>query len=183
MTLSVPAELTSENWRRAGRELLAKALGELSYEELLEPVELGAQRYRVDLPGSVSYTFSARRGAFRDWRVDPETIVRTADGADEPGVDPLRFLLDSYQTLGMTGDTSGHLARELTATLAADARLLGSDSATAAELADLSYVDLEGRQTGHPWLLPNKGRMGFSASDAATYAPESRNLHQLSTLR
>ncbi len=179
MTLSVPAELNTENWRRAGRDLLAKALGELSYEELLHPEEIGTGRYRVDFPGPVSYTFSARRGAFLDWRVDPATIVRTAGGTEEPAHDPLRFLLDSYASLGISGETSGHLTRELTATMAADARLLGAESATAAELAELSYVELEGHQTGHPWLLPNKGRMGFSASDAAQYAPEGRNLHRL----
>ena len=179
MSLSVPPELNSDNWRRAGRDMLAKALGELSYEELLHPVEAGAGRYRVDLPGPVSYTFSATRGAFQDWRVDADSIVRTADGADEPAHDPLRFLLDAHTTLGMTGDTTGHLTRELTATLAADAHLLGSGHSTAAELADLSYVELEGHQTGHPWLIPNKGRMGFSASDAARYAPEAREPHRL----
>jgi siderophore synthetase component len=174
MSLSVPAELTADNWRRAGRDLLAKALGELSYELLLEPVELDVGRYRLDLPGNVSYTFAARRSAFGHWNVEAESIVRTAGDSQQSADDPLQFLLDVQSTLGISGDTAGHLARELNATLAADARLLTTDGSTAAELADLSYVDLEGRQTGHPWILPNKGRMGFSASDVARYAPESR---------
>lgn len=174
--LTVPAELTARNWRRACRSLLAKALGELSYEELLCPTELGSHRYRVVFP-EATYTFTAGRGAFLHWRVDPETIVRTAGGCDAPADDPLRFFLDAYRTLGLSGDTVGHLTRELTATLAADARLLGS--VTAAELADLPYAEVEGHQTGHPWLLPNKGRMGFSAPDAALYTPEARRLHRL----
>lgn len=174
MSLSVPAELTADNWRRAGRELLAKSLAELSYELLLEPVETDSGRYRLDLPGEVVYTFTARRGAFGHWKVDADSIVRSQEGAEQLADDPLRFLLDARSTLGISGDTAGHLARELTATLSADARLLGSDGATAAHLADLSYVDLEGHQTGHPWIVPNKGRVGFSASDAARYAPESR---------
>ncbi len=178
MTLSAPTELTDENWRRACRELLAKSLGELSYEQLLAPVETGPRRYRVDFPGPVSYTFSARRGRCGDFRVNPRTITRTADGADHPAEDPLRFFLDASESLGMTGDTTGHLTRELTATLAADAKLLGS-GLTADELADLPYAELEGHQTGHPWLIPNKGRMGFSAADAAQHAPESRRTHRL----
>lgn len=174
MSLSVPPELTADNWRRAGRDLLAKSLAELSYELLLVPVAEGQGRYRLDLPGPVTYTFAARRGAFGHWKVDADSIVRAAVSGQQPADDPLRFLLDARSTLGISGDTAGHLTRELTATLTADARLLGADSATAAELAELSYVELEGHQTGHPWILPNKGRMGFSASDAARYAPEAR---------
>jgi len=184
MDVPVPAELTADSWRRAGRALLAKALGELSYEQMLEPVEVDpvevdAPRYRVELPGDVAYWFSARRGAFGDFRVAPETIVRSAGGVDAAGEDPLQFILDAYEALGMSGDTAGHLTRELTATLLADARMLGGDAPLAGELADMSYVDNEGHQTGHPWLVPNKGRVGFSASDAAHYAPESRQPRQL----
>lgn len=179
MDVPVPGELTEENWRHAGRNMLAKTLGELSYERMLDPVALDQPRYRIDLPGGVAYAFSARRGAFLDWRVDPDTIVRTAQGVDAAADDPLRFILDAYETLGMTGDTAGHLTRELTATLLADTRLLGAESPLAGELADMSYVDNEGYQSGHPWLVPNKGRVGFSASDAATYSPESRQLQRL----
>ena len=100
--------------------------------------------------------------------------MRTDRSGPQPAHDTLRFLRDAHSTLGISGDTAGHLARELTATLAADVKLLGSDAALAGELAELSYVELEGHQTGHPWIVPNKGRMGFSASDVARYAPESR---------
>lgn len=179
MSLTVPSDLTDDNWRRAGRAMVAKALSELSYEQLLEPVATRDGAYRVDLPGGVSYTFTAQRGAFDDWRVDPDTVTRTAPEGDHPAEDPLRLLLDAHTTLGMTGDTTGHLVRELTATLAAETRLLGEDAPTAEELADLPYAELEGYQTGHPWLVPNKGRVGFSASDAANYAPEARQLHRL----
>jgi siderophore synthetase component len=41
-------------------------------------------------------------------------------------------------------------------------------------MADLPYADLEGYQTGHPWIVLNKGRVGFSASDARIYPPEAR---------
>lgn len=177
MSLPVPTELTEQNWERAGRHLLAKTLGELSYELLLDPVHLGEGRYRVDLP-DVSYAFSARRGAFTDWRVEPDSIVRIAGGRESPASDPLRFFLDASGFLGMSGDTTGHLIRELSATLAADAKL-DATGLSSAELADLSYAELEGHQSGHPWLIPNKGRMGFSADDAATFAPESRNRHRL----
>lgn len=178
--LHVPCEITEENWQRAGRDLLAKTLAELSYEQLLEPVmEVDTGDYRVDLPPGVTYKFSARRWAFGHWQVDPASITRDVGEGEQAATDAVRFLLDAYTTLGIPGETAGHLVRELTATLAADARLLGSGAATSAELAELDYAELEGYQAGHPWLVPNKGRMGFSATDAEHYAPESRRRHRL----
>ncbi|MPZ65023.1 MAG: IucA/IucC family siderophore biosynthesis protein [Pseudonocardiaceae bacterium] len=174
MSLPVPAELTAPAWQHAGRQLLAKALAELSYEQLLDPVATGGDGYRVELDDGVGYTFRARRGGFGCWRVEPGSVRRCAGGTDVEATDPLQFLLDAQQVLGLSGDTAGHLARELTATLAADCRLLADDAPSAAELADLGYAELEGHQTGHPWLIPSKGRVGFSAADAARYAPEAR---------
>ena len=173
MTLSVPPELTGGNWHRAGREMLAKALAELSYEQLLRPAEIAPGHYRVDLDGGVSYSFTARRGAFGSWRVEPASLRRSAGAVTESAGDPLRVLLDARADLGISGITAGHLARELTATLSADAQLAGG-ALSAVELAELPYAQLEGHQSGHPWLVPNKGRMGLSASDVGRYAPESR---------
>lgn len=172
-SLPVPAELTAEAWHRAGRDLLAKTLAELCYEQLLDPARTSDDGYRVDVGDGVAYAFRARRGAFESWRIDPASVRRIADGSELPAADPLQFLLDAHQALGLAGDTTGHLARELTATLVADTRLL-ADSATVAQLADLPYAELEGHQTGHPWLIPSKGRVGFSATDALRYPPEAR---------
>ncbi|WP_104821136.1 IucA/IucC family siderophore biosynthesis protein [Kitasatospora sp. MMS16-BH015] len=174
---ALPAGLTAEHWRRAGRALLAKTIAEFSYEELLAPEPDGesaeAGGYLIRLP-EADYRFRARRGAYGSWRVDPASVVCTPAGAQGPVEgDPLVFLRHARGVLGLTGDTLGHLIRELTATLLADTRLL-AEELTAAELADLGHHELEGRQTGHPWIVPNKGRVGFSARDAAEWTPEAR---------
>ncbi|MFJ6570571.1 IucA/IucC family protein [Streptomyces sp. NPDC091292] len=118
--------------------------------------------------------FRARRTAYGNWQVDPDAVLLAeGDGGTRPLTDPLEFLVKARRTLGIDGATLGHVIRELTATLAADARL-DHTAATAATLADLSYAELEGHQTGHPWLVLNKGRIGFSAADAARWAPEAR---------
>ncbi|MFI9626226.1 IucA/IucC family protein [Streptomyces sp. NPDC052042] len=90
-----------------------------------------------------------------------------------PFRDPLRFLARARRLLRIDGATLGHLIREITTTLAADARL-DHTALPAARLAELDYAELEGHQTGHPWLVANKGRIGFSATDASRYTPEAR---------
>ncbi|MEO3753970.1 IucA/IucC family siderophore biosynthesis protein [Streptomyces sp. B6B3] len=153
--------------------MFAKMLAEFAYEGVVTPEPAGgpADAYRLVVTPELSYRFRARRGAYGHWRVDPDSITPTAD--------PLEFVARAHDTLlGLAGDTLGHLIRELSATLSADVTL-HTTALTAAELADLDYARLEGHQEGHPWLVANKGRIGFSASDAARWAPEARTARPL----
>ncbi|KUF13142.1 IucA/IucC family protein [Streptomyces silvensis] len=138
-----------------------------TYTVLLdEPAAPGGPRPRL--------TFRARRASYGSWRVEPESLTLTdTDGRPRPCTDPLRFLTAARRTLELDGATLGHLIRELTVTLSADTRL-DHGALTAGQLADLGYAELEGHQTGHPWLVLNKGRIGFSATDARQWAPEAR---------
>jgi siderophore synthetase component len=176
MTPTVPTWLDRGGWTSAGRRLLAKALGELAYEEMIQPREERPDHYRVEL-GGVTYRFQARRGAFSSWHVDPATVRRDAGGS-EGDADVLQLLVDAQAPLGIPGEVAGHLVRELCSTLAADAEL-ADGRLPVAQLADLSAAELEGHQTGHPWLIANKGRLGFSASDRGRYAPEARRRTRL----
>ncbi|MFC9429066.1 IucA/IucC family protein [Streptomyces sp. NPDC056987] len=178
--LFAPPELNPAVWERVAGRLLAKTLGEFAYEEIIEPVPMaepaaeptarpGSGGYAVTLDAGETLTFRAERAAYGHWRVDPGSV--RCDG--RPFTDPLRFLLLARRLLGLDGTTLGHLVRELTTTLAADAKL-DHTALSAAELAGLDYAELEGHQTGHPWIVLNKGRVGFSATDADRWAPEGR---------
>jgi len=150
-------------WRQAGRALLAKTIAEFAYEDLLGPVPEPEGWHRLELPAdrpgeqAVEYRFRADRGAYGSWFVDPGSVRRSG----HPAADPLAFIADAAPSLGISGETAGHLVREMAATLAADAQILATATRTAAELADLDYAQLEGHQTGHPWIIFNKGRVGF----------------------
>ncbi|WP_279637873.1 IucA/IucC family protein, partial [Streptomyces albidochromogenes] len=181
LPLLAPPELEPGTWDLAARRLLAKMLGEFAYEEIIEPVpQPPGDLHALVLDDGATLAFRAVRGAYGSWRVHPDTIeIRehgagggaAADAGSLPFGDPLRFLVRARRLLALDGATLGHLIRELSATLAADARL-GHTAVSAARLADLGYAELEGHQTGHPWLVLNKGRLGFSATDTARWAPE-----------
>jgi siderophore synthetase component len=171
-------------WQTVSERLLAKLIGQLCTEELLAPVAEG-NGYRLDL-GQVRYLFTARRGAFGSWRVDPGSVRRTTAGIlgndeSEPAIDPLQLVVDAAGTLGLSGQTVAGFVAELTSTLAADARM-ASTAVRNAELVDLEHCYLDGHLTGHPLLVANKGRLGFSAADSERYAPEARRPFRLSWL-
>ncbi|MFI5608176.1 IucA/IucC family protein [Amycolatopsis sp. NPDC051903] len=164
-------------WRAAGSLVTHKVLGELSYEAMLrprpgEPARAGHRTWHLELPGSVSYRFEARRGAFESWTVLPGSAVRRENGAEAPADDPRTLVVDARETLGLTGLRLADVLAELTATVTNEAARLRR-APTAAELSTMDYNLADGHLTGHPRLVLNKGRVGFSAPDRARYAPEA----------
>ncbi|APU14463.1 IucA/IucC family protein [Actinoalloteichus fjordicus] len=167
----------AEIWRLASARLLAKMIGELAFEDLLRPEPFADGEWLLRLADS-EYSFQAVRGAFGDWTVLPDSIRHRVTGIlgdrlGMPAWDPARFLLDAASTIGVTPETAANYLAELTATLTADVALAENDVPVTA-LAGLGHTELEGHLVGHPWLIANKGRVGFSADDQGRYAPEAR---------
>jgi siderophore synthetase component len=162
-----------ELWRQAGSLVLHKMLGELSYEGMLRPesdtptTDRGYREWTLTLPDA-EYRFTARRGAFESWSVCPLSATRNGKRADDPRV----LVVDARAELGLTGLRLAEVLAELTATVTNEATRL-AHAPTAAELVALDYDTADGHLTGHPRLVMNKGRVGFSSTDRDRYAPES----------
>ncbi|MET9800870.1 IucA/IucC family siderophore biosynthesis protein [Streptomyces sp. NPDC006368] len=176
----VPAlpDVAPEAWREANRRLLAKAIGEWCFEDMLKAVETGDGVYRVDLDSGTTYAFTATPGAFGWLRVDPGSITRTATSMlgntiAQPAWDAQQFLMEAASTIDSDPSTVATYFTELSATLAVDAARITHGGETVAELRALGHTELECRMTGHNLLVANKGRIGFSATDVRRYAPES----------
>nr|WP_115944310.1 IucA/IucC family protein [Amycolatopsis thermalba] len=161
---------SAQAWRAAGTLIVHKMLGELSYEGLFDPSpadDAEHRLWRLALP-EVTYEFRARRGAFESWTVQPGSALR--DG--EPATDPRVLVVDARKELGLSGLRLADVLAELTATVTNEAARLRR-APSAAELSTMDYNLADGHLTGHPRLVLNKGRVGFSAGDRARYAPEA----------
>jgi siderophore synthetase component len=169
------AVLTGDRWDRTGRALVAKMLAGFLYEELLaaEPVAGDPGAWQVGLPGGVAYRFRAGRRLFDGWRVAEGSVRRRDQAGEEPATDPGRLLLDLREAAGVPAATAAHLLKELRSTQVADCHL-AAGGASAAELLDLDHPAIEGEMGGHPWIAPNKGRLGFGYGDYLRHAPERR---------
>lgn len=167
-------------WPICSAALLAKAIGELCFEDALTPEpasDTDSGEYVLSL-GAVRYSFRAGRTTFGGWRVEPDSVWRTATGilgddVAEPTNDVARFVVEACQWMGTDPATVAGFVAETTATLAADVRMAAS-AVPIEKLVELPHQELEGHFTGHPWLIANKGRIGFSAADLERYAPEAR---------
>ncbi|MDJ0724026.1 MAG: IucA/IucC family siderophore biosynthesis protein [Prochloraceae cyanobacterium] len=175
--------LTKENWQAVSRTLLAKMLSEFMYEEIIQPEKIGKKQdliaYKYLLPQGIAYRFDLKERLFDSYRVIAESIERQENGEWSAASSPFQFVLDIYQTVGMTAETSAHLIKELNNTLLADAHIKTAKAERKTELIELNYADLEGEMEGHPWITFNKGRIGFGYDDYLAHAPERKQPIQM----
>lgn len=174
------------DWADVHRELIAKAIGELTYEEVLSPTSLseGASNavgdYRLCLSGGIHYDFRAWRGIWTGLHVQPHSIVRNTATERGHTLSAAQFFIDAQKDLGMSDITLGHFLEEMHNSVHADLALKEKTSNLDAE--ELSIWDGERLQMvlpGHPKILLNKGRLGWGAQEFALYSPERENPVQM----
>ena len=163
--------LTPEAMQRAHRFLIAKALAEFSHERLIAPEPIGHD-HQVTI-GSARYRFHAHRYQLEHWVIDPWSVTRELDG--EPAeLDALAFIAEHADVLGIPDGLLPTYLEEISSTLASAAWKHVHGTHTSADLVHADFQTIEAAMTeGHPAFVANNGRIGFSASDFAAYAPET----------
>lgn len=165
------AHLTPDAMARAHRFLVAKAIAELSHERLLEPEPVG-QDHRISI-GNVRYHFHAHRYDLEHWVVQPWSVSREVDGIPVE-LDAQAFIVEHAEILGIPPELLPTYLEEISSTLASAAWKLVHGTLSSADLVHADFQTIESAMTeGHPGFIANNGRIGFSASEFAAYAPET----------
>src|SRR5699024_4230879 len=163
--------LTARAWSRANRELLAKAITELWYEEVIDPecTDGGDLRWKLR---DGTLTARARWRALGWWRVEPQSLSWETEYGEVDVPDAADLLADVLAEQKVAPATLANLVAELSSTLLCDA-LFHTHAGPAAGLVDREPIEVEADLRGHPWIIANKGRVGFDIDDVRDYAPES----------
>lgn len=163
--------LTPDAMDRAHRFLIAKALAEFSHERLLTPEPIGRDHQVV--VGGTRYRFHAHRYELEHWVVEPWSVTREVDGAPAE-LDALAFVAEHAEVLGIPEALLPTYLEEISSTLASAAWKHVNGTLTSADLVHADFQTIEAAMTeGHPGFVANNGRIGFSATDFAAYAPEA----------
>ena len=162
------------DWEWVNRQLAAKMLAEMEYEQVFSAQSLGDNRYCINLPGA-EWHFTAERGIWGWLWIDPRSL-RCADLAPEA-----QTLLQQLQpVLRMSDATVAEHMQDLFATLRGDLQLLRARRGLSAEqLIDLDADRLQCLLSGHPKFAFNKGRRGWGLEALERYAPEYGNTFRL----
>ncbi|MGD9697119.1 MAG: IucA/IucC family siderophore biosynthesis protein [Thermoleophilia bacterium] len=168
--------MSAAAWERANRELVAKLLTELAFEDLIDPpgrdLPDGGRELTLTL-GPLTLTYRAAPRAMGWWRVDPASVRAEADGVGVPLPDAAEIVAIGAPLLGADAATTAGLVHEIQMTARSDAGQI-ERGRPAAALLDLDPLLVEGEMRGHPWIVASKGRVGFGADDLRAYAPEAQ---------
>ncbi|ACU73156.1 IucA/IucC family protein [Catenulispora acidiphila DSM 44928] len=169
--------LTPENWERANRLLLRKAIAEFSHERLLTPDRVNGTEHGFVVRSddeSVQYRFTAKVLALNHWQVDAESIERLGAGGEALPVDVADFCVEMRGALGLSDQVLPVYLEEIGSTLASTAYKLSKPPISATELARADFQRIETEMTeGHPTFVAGNGRIGFGVDDYRQYAPEA----------
>lgn len=162
-------------WYQVNRELVAKSIGELVYEEVLK-TEKQNGKYHLTTSNGVHYSFEGAEGVWGSMKVNADSLLRNGE-SDFEATD---FFLDTQNETGMSDITLANFFEEMHNTLLADLHLeQTSKNVSANELAQMPGEEMEKYLTGHPKILLSKGRVGWSATDRSLYSPETARPFQL----
>lgn len=168
---------SNAEWLKLNLEMIAKSLQELSYEQVLVARRLSGSAdqlapYELLLASGVSYQFQAWTGIWTDLKVQISSIRRNGEVPTSAG----QFFIDIQKETGMDDIILANFLEEMHNTLYADQAVLErSRSVTVGEMTSWSGEKIQGLLKGHPKLLLNKGRIGWSAADQDLYGPEKEN--------
>lgn len=168
--------LTRARWEHVNRELIAKLLTELAFEDVIAPVvgELsdGRRTCELALGERLVLRWRAHPRPLGDWRAEPDTIEAALDGLEIALPDAADIVALGAPAIGADAATAAGLVSEIAMTALGD--VLGdARGRPAAELLHLDALELECELRGHPWIVASKGRIGFGAGDLLSYAPEA----------
>ncbi|ATD69331.1 MULTISPECIES: IucA/IucC family protein [Gordonia] len=162
------------------RRIARKILAEFSHERALSPVETAPGHYVVSsADGDTEYRFRAEILALENWAIDESSLRRVRRGEELP-VDAIALVVDLAPLLGIGPQALPDYLEEFINTLAISAERSDERRVTAADLAYADFQTIEKTMTeGHPCIVANAGRLGFSAEDIERYAPEVGNHFRL----
>lgn len=170
--------ISHEQWQQANRNLMAKTIAELMHEELLKPIftfedEIGYTVFTIKTGSeNIIYSFRGQKRMMDYWHIDKNSITKIENGAKTSSVDVADFFIEMQSVFDLDSHTLAKYTEELLHTLYCDALILSKGIISSKDLATADYQTVEHNMSGHPWVIVNKSRIGFSPYDFRTFAPE-----------
>ena len=164
-------QVNQKQWRLAGQRLIEMAIAEFLYEEIIQVTDLKDNRYQLTLDDQ-TYTFKAQNYLLGHWQVEEGSVRELSVVEDLPAWNLHTFIRAFSNQTEVKPFTKAYLIKEMNNTWLAEAHLFDERRLSSKAALTASHHEIEGMLRGHPWLIMNKGRMGFGYDDYLSAAPE-----------
>lgn len=158
------------SWETVNRNLIAKAISELYFEEIIsqEVQEIEKELYTLKVEENLFYVFNAYKSIWCHLIIDEKSLKRT----DGLALDAAKFFKETQHLTKMNDITLANFLEEMLHTLYSDQVLL-KKKISSQKISQLNFLEIEGYLDGHPKIILNKGRIGWPPSDLSAFSPES----------
>lgn len=157
------------------QNLIKKAIEELYYEELLRVKVTEDGSYKLDINNSISYRFKAISGSWDNIHITSECIQKLIDDNEVSNFTIGDFFYEIQEVCQMDDETLVRYLEESNQTLYSDSIVDENlKDLNFKELLKKNYTSIDQLLPGHPKLIMNKGRIGWSLTDIDNYSPERR---------
>ena len=160
------------------RELIKKAIEELSFEKILKPQRTGST-FKLDVTKETSYRFEGRLGAWDNLRIlgPLKKFTKNKEISDFTMSSFFREIQDRCE---MSDETLSRFLEEGNQTIYSEKikhHMLSSWSFE--DLVNADFQQIDQLLLGHPKLIMNKGRLGWGLSDLERFSPENSPQFQM----
>jgi aerobactin synthase len=167
-------------WMNVNHQLIAKSIGELTYEQVVSPIQVEGNSFVLNLRSGTAYCFEGWKTVWDYLRVDAATLKRVTPESASTEIEAATFFKDAQAEMKMEDIVLGQFLEEMQSTLFSDLTLAEKfGEVSAAQLAQRNGNEIQSALNGHPKLLLNKGRLGWGAADLEHYSPEGEKTFQL----
>lgn len=164
---------------KANQNLVAKAIGELYYEENILPTKEN-EVYSLSLASGIKYEFTGKETIWTSLVIDVDSVLRIENEEKTKIKSAAQFFIDAQKELLLTDIVLANFLEELNNTIVRDIHLLEKrKDIKSSELLEMSEVQRESFLNGHPKALLNKGRIGWNLEENQLYSPEESKGFQL----
>lgn len=154
------------------KNFIRKFIEELQFEEVLPFHNDKNGSFYVEINKTTKYKFEGKIGIWNNIQIDVSSITKIID-SEIAQLDPIQMIIEFNQFMKMDDQTLALFISEAHNTLYSDyqqERLY--QGLNFKKLIEAHFNEIDPILPGHPKLLLNKGRIGWSCLDLKKFAPE-----------
>jgi siderophore synthetase component len=175
---AVSRVLEKTRWNEINRLLICKSISELMHELLITPFILQEKNDVITFKLKTDdyetcYIYKGTHRAMDHWVIDAASIKKIKKNEAVNELNAIDFYIEMQQAIGIQSSNLIKFIEELYKGLYADCFIAYNGKLTADEMTQASFQQIERQMDGHPWLIMNKGRLGFDYLDYNEYSPEA----------
>ena len=164
------------NYELSVCDYIIKAIEELYFEDLVDLVE--GERLTFKPKAGVEYSFTGKFGAFDNLWINKKSFEKTVNG-EIAKLSVEDFIIEIQSITQMDDITQAQFIEEANQTLFGDMLFLENFEKVKGDLISKNFHDVDSILPGHPKIMNNKGRLGWSAQNLESFAPETSQSFKL----